>query len=598
MTMFADRDEIPARHRWDLTTPITGDDWESAIEDARRLLGELDGVDDPAGDGHRLLQMLERYEYLMQTVEAILTEAKRHHLVDTTDSDADERIQRGRSLATRANTLDDRIRESVRRQGRATIERYVDEVPGMHRYEHYLDDVLRTADRVAADDAGELLSDLEPVLEAPEKIYRTLTTTDLTAISVETEDGDTVTVNNDNFPSLMRHPSRDLRENVYRSLCRRLFDLRSTVATMYRFRLLAERKRALARGYETTRSHALDEKNVPPTTHQILLDEVRENLDPMHRHLELVGERVDGDGLRMWDTFLPVFSTDSPTIPYEEALDHILAAVEPLGSEYRNRLANGIDGNWVDVFPHGWKYPHEQTLMPYVGPPHVLVNYREDVDSLYTLAHELGHAMHAVYVADSQPFVYASPDDIVSEAVGLFHEALLSHHLLESVSSPKLRAAVLDRHLRLFRNTLYRYTMLTAFEQTAIDHLADGGALTVDWLHGQYESLLQEFYPPVELDQFAGDGWMRKPHSHSLYITYQYCIGFVAGISLASDVASGEPEAPDRFEQLLRAGSSDYPFELLIEAGVDSTLAESIETAVSRYDDSLDHVDTVARTLE
>jgi len=351
-------------------------------------------------------------------------------------------------------------------------------------------------------------------------------------------------------------------------------------------------KLAEARDYEAAREAALDGPNVPVEVYDTLVETVRDSLDSLHRHAELKRESIGAEELRMWDLYVPVVQEESPEIGYEEACDHIVDAVEPLGDEYRSRLAEGLDSRWVDVYETENKRSGAYSGGTYDSQPLILMNYQDDVSSVYTLAHELGHSMHSEYTSEEQPYVYSGYETFVAEVASTVNETLLTHHLLES-GDERLRRHVLNEYLERFRSTLFRQTMFAEFEHRTHEMSEAGEPLTPDRLDELYRELKGEYYEPAVVDDRAAREWMRIPHFYSAFYVYQYATGISAAVSLVDGILEeGEPAAR-RYLGFLRSGSRGYPLELLGDAGVDMATAEPVEDAVSAYEEYLDEFESL-----
>jgi oligoendopeptidase F len=296
----------------------------------------------------------------------------------------------------------------------------------------------------------------------------------------------------------------------------------------------------------------------------------------------------------MWDLYMPVAGGETPEIPYDEAVDHIVEAVGPLGDDYRDRMAEGLQSRWVDVYENRGKRSGAFSAGTYDTQPFILMNYQDDIASMFTLAHELGHSMHSELANESQPWQYSGYDIFVAEVASTVNETLLTHHLLETLDDDHLRLHVLDEYLERFRSTLFRQTMFADFEQRIHEISEDGGALTPDRFDELYADLKSEFYDPAVGDDRIAREWMRIPHFYYGYYVYQYSTGISAATAIVERIREdGETAAAD-YREALRAGGSEYPLDVLDVAGVDMTSPEPVESAIGVYDDLLDEMESLA----
>jgi oligoendopeptidase F len=324
-----------------------------------------------------------------------------------------------------------------------------------------------------------------------------------------------------------------------------------------------------------------------------LVETVRDNLDKLHRHSELKAEVLGVDELEMWDLYMPMTESESPDVEYEEATEYVVDSLGALGEEYQSRVAAGLESRWVDVYENEGKRAGAFSSGTYDTQPFIMMNYQDDIASMYTLAHELGHSLHSEYTKDAQPYVYSSYEIFVAEVASTVNETLLTHHLLETVEDPEFRRHVLNEYLERVRSTLYRQTMFADFEHQAHRLAEDGEAITPDALDGIYGDLKREFYEPANVDDHIEREWMRIPHFYRAYYVYQYATGISAAVALSQQILEGDEDAAQRYREFLSKGSREYPLELLSGAGVDMSTSDPIQSALDVYDDYLDEMATL-----
>ena len=595
MSSVPERSEIDEEYKWELESVYADEgEWEAAFERAGELIEELEAYEGRATeDGETLLAVLETYERVRRQVEQVMTYARMRRDEDTRDQEAQARVSRARSLGTDASSAGSFVDPEIQSLDREQLDELIAEETGLERYEHYFDDVLRMKAHTRSAEVENLLAELSEVTGAPRDIYEMLSNADIDFPTVEDPDGEPVEITNANFTTLQKRTDREFRQEVYERYYDTWEDVRNTVASSYENSVTADVKLAQARDYETALEAALKRPNIPEEVYHTLLDSVRSNLDVLHRHTELKREALDVDEFRMWDLYMPLAEGEGPTVEYEEARDHVVEAVGALGEDYQSRVAEGLDSRWVDVYENEGKRSGAYSSGTYDTQPFILMNYQDDVTSMYTLAHELGHSLHSQLTSEHQPYVYSGYEIFVAEVASTVNESLLTHHLLETVEDPALRRHVLNEYLERFRGTLFRQTMFADFELQAHEVVEEGGALTADRLDEIYGDLKAEFYEPAVVDDHIAREWMRIPHFYRAYYVYQYSTGISAAIALARDVLEqGEPAA-ERYLEFLQMGSSEYPLELLSTAGVDLRSPDPIEAAIEEYDELLDEVEAL-----
>jgi oligoendopeptidase F len=588
-----ERTEIEERHKWSLESIYASDeDWEAAYAAVEERLADLRAYEGRATeDGQTLLEALELRDDIHRKVERVTAYARMRSDEDTRDQEYQALSSRAQSLSADASSAASFLEPEIQSLTREELEGLIDSTDGLEGYEHYLDDAIRMKPHTRSAEVEELLSELSEVLSAPGDVYNMLTNADLTFPSVERSDGEAVEITQSNFTTLLKEADRPFRREVHESFYEELSTVRNTIGSALKNQIKKDVKTARARDYDTARAAALDGPNVPVDVYDTLVDTVDDNLGVLHRHAALKRRVLDVDELEMWDLYMPLVDEESPEIEYGEAREHVVEAVAPLGEDYQSRVAEGLDSRWVDVYENRGKRSGAYSGGAYDTQPFILMNYQDDVSSMYTLAHELGHSLHSQLTSENQPYVYGDYTIFVAEVASTVNEALLTHHLLDSVEDETLRRFVLNEFLERFRSTLFRQTLFADFEQRIHELVEAGEALTPDRLDEEYGSRKERFYEPASVDEHIRREWMRIPHFFYDFYVYQYATGISAAVALAEDIREeGEPAAR-RYVDFLERGSTEYPLDLLRGAGVDMASAEPVERAIGVYDDHLDEME-------
>ena len=590
MSSVPERDDVDTEYKWDLESLFDSDEqWERAYEDVEDRLDELRAFEGQATeDADTLLSLFETYEDVMRTVANVTAYARMRKDEDTRDGERQAMATRAQSLSSEASSATSFIEPEIQALDREDIDAMLEEEPDLSEYEHFLDDILRTKPHTRSAEVENLLAELGEITGASGEVYNMLANADMEFPVVEKPDGDAVEITLNNFTTLQEHPNREFRQEVYEEFYDEWESVRNAVGAAYRNSVKKNEKLAEARNYETAREAALDGPNVPVEVYDTLVDTVRDNLDQLHRHADLKREAAGGDDLQMWDLYIPLVDEESPDLPYDQACEYVTDAMAPLGEAYQSRLAEGLDSRWVDVYETAGKQSGAYSGGTYDSQPYILMNYQDDVSSMYTLAHELGHSMHSELASETQPYVYADYTIFIAEIASTVNETLLTHHLLDTVEDERLRRHVLNQYLERFRSTLFRQTMFAEFEQRAHELSAEGEPLTADRLDQLYGDLKGDYYEPGVIDDRIVREWMRIPHFYRAFYVYQYSTGICAAVSLVEAIREEGAPAAQRYRDFLSSGSHGYPLELLSEAGVDMTSPEPIQQAIDVYGEYLD----------
>ncbi|RRJ32066.1 oligoendopeptidase F [Halocatena pleomorpha] len=590
MSSVPERGKIEEQYKWDTDDLFVNDaEWEDSYETAESLIEELKEYEGRVTeDAETLLSVLRHSERMMRIVSNVATYTRMRSDEDTRNQQYQALSARAQSLVADARSAAGFIEPEIQTLTEAELADLMDHEPALEQYEQYFDDVLRLKPHTRSTTIERLLADFSDVTDAPGEIYTMLTNADMTFPAVEDPDENAVEITLSNFTTLQKNPDRAFRKEVYETFYDEWESVRNAIGAAYKKSVTADVKQARTHNYETAREAKLDGTNIPISVYDTLVETVNDNLSVLHEHLELKRDVLDLDELRMWDVYMSLTGDESPTVTYEQARTYVTDAVAPLGEEYQSRLADGLDARWVDVYENAGKRSGAYSSGTYDTQPYILMNYQDDVSSLFTLAHELGHSMHSQLTKETQPYVYSDYEIFVAEVASTVNETLLTHHLLETVDDEQLRRHVLDQYLERFRSTLLRQTMFAEFEQRTHEIVEDGGALTPDRLDELYGGLKRTYLEPAVVDDRIDREWMRIPHFYNAFYVYQYATGISAAVAIVDRLLDDdEPNAAEQYRQFLNSGSREYPLELLQNAGVDMQQPAPIETTFSTYEEYL-----------
>ncbi len=596
MSTVPEREEIETEHKWALESIFESDEaWTERFEEISGRIEELTAYEGRVTESpDTLLELLELREEIMRDVSQLAVYANLRSSEDTRNQEYQALSGKAQALSSEASSATSYIEPELQELTEHEIQEFVDSEPALEAYEQFFDDVLRAKPHTRSAEIEELLAELGEVTSSPSEIYSMLANADMTFPTVEDPDGEDIEISQGNFTKLQKHEDRQFREEVHKQFYDEWEDVRNTVGTSLKKQIRKDVKVARARNYETAREAALDGPNVPVEVYDTLVETVRDNLDLLGRHAELKADALGVDQLQSWDLYMSLTGEEGPTVEYEQAKQWIIDAVEPLGDAYQQRMADGLESRWVDVYENRGKRSGAFSSGTYDTQPFILMNYQDDIASMFTLAHELGHSMHSELSADAQPWHDAGYEIFVAEVASTVNETLLTHYLLETVDDDELRLHVLDEYLERFRSTLFRQTMFAEFEQQIHERAEADEPLTPDVFDQLYGDLKASYYEPAEVDDHIQREWERIPHFYYNFYVYQYATGISAAVAIVEGIRqdgdAGREAAAD-YREMLRAGGSVYPIEALELAGIDMTSAEPVESALSVYGDYLERVD-------
>src|SRR5437762_6863391 len=397
------------------------------------------------------------------------------------------------------------------------------------------------------------------------------------------------------FSSFLVKRDHELRRRAFHQFYAEFEDHQYTLAAALAYSVKADIFRARARHYSSALEAALFPDDVPVSVYDGLIASVRSNLKPLFRYFELRRRVLGLPELHHYDTYVPLVPEIETRVTFDQAIEHIIAALAPLGKEYVDVLAEGLRGRWCDRYETKGKRSGAFSSGSYGKPPYILMNYKDDVFAdVYTLAHEAGHSMHSWFAQNSQLFQDYEYPIFLAEVASTFNEELLTHHLLEQTSDPNMRAYIINRHIDDLRGTLFRQTMFAEFEKIIHAIEESGDALTLDVFKSEYHKLLETcFAENFVLDPELDLECLRIPHFYHAFYVYKYATGISAAVALSEQVLSGKADSVNAYLDFLRSGGSKFPLETLQAAGVDMTTPAPIESTLRLFERRLDDLESL-----
>jgi oligoendopeptidase F len=592
------RSEIPAELTWNLASIYPTDArWEEDFAHVAGLLPELRSYAGRMGDsGATLLEALGRRDHAYEVWGRLFVYATMRMHEDSTNSTYQGLADRATTLANELNAATAYMTPEILAIPQERLDTFLAETPGLQLYRHALDEINRQRAHVLSPELEALLAQASEIGNAPEHIFEMLNNADMTFPIVRDAQGNEVQLTHGNYvPKFLESHDREVRRTAFEAMLGTYERYRNTLAATYAAQVKRDIFFARTRHYASAIEAALDANNIPVSVYDNLLATVDQNLPRLHRYLALRKKLLGLDELHMYDLYVPMVREVEYTVPFEQAKEQVARALAPLGQEYVSALTAGFASRWIDVLENVGKRSGAYSWGSYGTQPFVLLNYQESLDSMFTLAHEMGHSMHSYFTWQTQPFPYSSYTLFVAEVASTLNEALLTHYLLENTADRELRKYIINHALETFRTTLYRQTLFAAFEREAHARAEAGEALTPELLSAIFRAQNEKYYgAQVAVDRLIDIEWARIPHFYSSFYVYQYATGISASAALARQILTeGEP-AVQRYRRFLAAGSSDYSIDLLREAGVDLSTPAPIQQALDTFSDYLDELERLA----
>lgn len=458
-------------------------------------------------------------------------------------------------------------------------------------YDFMLKELVRGKKHVLSKKEEKLLSMSADIAGAPKDIFTMLDNADLKFGSVKDADGKRVSLSHGKYIVMMQNEDRAVRKNTYETYYKSYKDMINTISASYSASVKKDVFYARAKKFGSALERSLFSDNVPVALYDNLIETIHKNLPVMHHYIDVRSRALKIDDLAMYDIYAPLAKETHGEYSYEQSMDMVKSGLSVLGEEYANLLQEAQDTGWIDVYETPGKTSGAYSWGVYGVHPYVLLNHRGDLDSVFTIAHELGHAMHSYFSNKNQPEAKAGYEIFVAEVASTVNEILLTHHLLGTLKGGE-RKYVLNHYLDQFRTTVVRQTMFAEFEKMTHAAVESGGALTHESLCNMYGDLNALYYgPQIARDDTISFEWSRIPHFYNAFYVYKYATGFSCAVKIASDILSGKKNAVSDYIRFLSSGGSNYPLELLKIAHVDLAGGEPVDVCMNEFANALNEFD-------
>jgi oligoendopeptidase F len=581
------RADVPVDDTWDLTAIYpTREDWEAAIDEVRADLPGLAALQGTLGEGaHRLLEGLRLQDSIGERLMRVYSYAGLKKDEDNTSTQAVADHDRALGLSVEAGQVAAWFEPELLALPDGTVERYLDDEPELGLYRHAIENLLRQREHVLSAEQEQLLASAGEVLLAPNQIFTMLNNADLDHGTIEDEEGRSVTLTKGNYLRYMESRDRSVRKAAFEGMHDAYLQHRNTLATTYASSVKTDVFEARTRKYGSALEASLSGSNIPVAVYDNLIETVNRKLSLLHRYIGLRKQTLGLDQLEVYDLYVPIVPEIEGEYSYERGVELVMRALGPLGDDYRQALSAGFDSRWVDVYENKGKTSGAYSWGVYGVHPFMLLNWSGRLDDVFTLGHEVGHAMHSWYTSANQPYAYGRYTLFVAEVASTVNELLMTDAMRRETDDRATQMYLINHALEDFRGTLFRQTMFAEFERWSHARVEAGDALTPDVLSEQYAELCRRYYgPDVNVGEHTAIEWARIPHFYRAFYVYQYATGLSAAAALSKMLVEDGTPARERYLRFLGSGSSNYSLELLKDAGVDMTTPEPIEKALDVFE--------------
>lgn len=591
------RSEIKTEYTWRLEDIFaTDDDWEKEFAAVREMIPGISNFRGRLGESADIFYEALQYEdKILERIGKLYTYAHMRYDQDTTNAFYQGMDARCKNLYTQVASALSFIVPEILSLEEEKIERFLQEKRELELYKHALDEINLQRPHVLPAEQEALLAEAAEVMDASSNTFGMLNNADLQFPWIKDENGEEVEVTHGRFIRFLESQDRRVRKDAFKAVYDTYGDFKNTFASTLSGQIKRDNFYAKVRNYRSARHAALAANNIPEKVYDHLVDTINKHLPLLHRYVALRKKVLRLDELHMYDLYTPLVKGVKMEITYEEAKDIILKGLAPLGEKYISVLKEAFENRWIDVHENKGKRSGAYSSGAYGTNPYILLNWQDNVNNLFTLAHELGHSVHSYFTRKTQPYPYGNYSIFVAEVASTCNEALLNDYLLKTIDDEEKRLYLLNHYLEGFRGTVFRQTMFAEFEHLIHQKAQNNEALTAEMLTHEYYHLNKKYFgeKDIVIDEEIGLEWARIPHFYYNYYVYQYATGFSAATALSEQILTeGEP-AVERYLEFLSAGSSDYPIEVLKKAGVDMTTPTPIEKACKVFEEKLNELEAM-----
>lgn len=586
-TKLRKRNEIPDCYKWNMQDMFATDElWEEEAELSLTLAKELSAYKGTlAQSAKQLLEYFVKSDTLKYHLQRVNVYANQRYHEDTAVSKYQAYSAKADTILVEASRAESFVRPEILAMDEAVLEGFYQEEPELEKYRKVINEILRTKAHTRNSEVEEVLAQAGNVTIAPSNIFSMLNNADIRFPSVTDLEGNRIRITHGNYGSFMEDKDRNLRKQVFHKMYDTYKKHENTIATIFVSQLKQENFKAKVRNYPSVRAMHLDTGNIPESVYDNLIETVHKHLPTLHRYMAIRKKMLGVERLHMYDVYAPLVDDIEKAYPYEEAKELVKKALAPMGEEYVKVASNGMDNGWVDVFENENKRSGAYSWSAYGTHPYVLLNHQGTLKSVFTLAHEMGHAMHTYYSHKTQPITYARYLIFVAEVASTCNEALLMNYLFEHTTDERERTYLINHYLEEFRGTIFRQTMFAEFEMIVHKKMANGESLTKEELCKIYHDLnVLYFGEDMIVDTDIDYEWMRIPHFYTSFYVYQYATGFSAAVAFSKKILEeGQPAVERYIQNFLCGGCSKDPIDLLKDAGVDMSSPAPIDEALDVF---------------
>jgi oligoendopeptidase F len=592
------RNEIPDQFKWKLEDIYENNElWEKDFAGVKELAMKLGAYKDQLSvSSDNLLKCLEANAEINRLFEKVYVYAQMRSHEDSANGYYQGLADRTESLAVEVSSASSFIVPEMLSIPDDKLIGFIKSNEKLDFYKKYIDVIVRTKPHVLNASEEQIMAMSGEMANAPGNIYSMLNNADMKFPTIKDEKGQDVELTKGRYIQMVESTDRRVRKDAFDALYTTYKKQRNTLAALLNSQVKSNIFNAKVRKYSSARESYLFQDNVPEAVYDNLIKAMHDNMHLMHKYMKLRKEVMGLDELHMYDIYTTMVKEAKMDITFDEAVETVRKGVAVLGEKYSKDLEKGLTSGWIDVYENEGKRSGAYSWGCYDSHPYVLLNHSDTLNNMFTLAHEMGHALHSYYSDENQPYIYAQYKIFVAEVASTLNEALMMQYMLKNTTDKTKKMYLLNYYMEQFRTTVYRQTMFAEFEKIIHGMAEAGESLTADMLCKVYHDLNVKYYgPDMVVDELLDMEWSRIPHFYTSFYVYKYATGFSAATAIAHKIAQEGQSAIDKYLEFLQSGGSDYPIELLKIAGVDMTTPAPINNALKVFEDLLNQMEELVK---
>lgn len=596
MKQVTKRSEVPVEHTWKLEDMIASQQaWDQEYQEVKQLLGKAGDFQGKLHDPAALKQVFSLDDEISLHMERLYVYANMKHHEDMTDPAYQSLSEKARKLSVQVSEATSYITPEILALSDEQLTALINN-PELSFYKRSLEEILRQKAHVLSKSEEALMAQVGSMSQSSSTIFGMLNNADMKFPKVINEDGEEAELTHGTYIQFLESRDRDVRRRAFETMYSTYSKHKNTLGATLNANITKNLFYSKARRYPSILEMALFGDNISTDVYNNLIDTVHDSLPLLHRYMELRKKLLKVDELHMYDLFSPLVEEFKWEISYEEAKQMVLESLKPLGEDYLKVLEDGFNSRWIDVYENEGKRSGAYSWGSYGTHPYVLLNHKDNLNSMFTLAHEMGHAMHSYLSDEAQEYRYAQYPIFLAEVASTLNEALLMDYLLKKTTDPKAKMYLLTYYADQFRTTLFRQTMFAEFEKIVHEKAEQGESLTHQDFSQIYYDLNKLYHGDgMVVDQDIEMEWARIPHFYTSFYVYKYSTGFSAAISFSKQILEDGESSVSKYLDFLKSGGSDYPIPTLQKAGVDMSSPEPIKQAMSVFRNIIEQMEELTK---